>query len=223
MAAVRDKQRREDAQVAELINRGIPAAPVRTGTDGGMNQTFMAAVRSHGGPGANIRTAAGTIPAHVNPPGEAAPESTTGSTMSLASTESKPAAAPRSVQVASAGPSGGSGGIGSFFGNLFGSKSESEPAAPRAAEAAKPKSNPPAAARPPQVAAAARPKQSEPPPSPPKAATGAIKPQTRQASTEPESSPASPEPKPANTTTLLSGAAPTMPSGGFDNRFGAWR
>ncbi len=37
VAAVREKQRREEIQVAELVNRGIPAAPVRTGTDGGMN------------------------------------------------------------------------------------------------------------------------------------------------------------------------------------------
>ena len=52
--------------------------------------------------------------------------------MSLASSESKPAAAPRSsVQVASAAPTGGSGGIGGFFGNLFGSKSEEQPAEPR--------------------------------------------------------------------------------------------
>jgi hypothetical protein len=31
--------------------------------------------------------------------------------------------------------------------------------------------------------------------------------------------------QPGNTTTtsLLNGAAPTMPSGGFDGRFGAWR
>ncbi len=102
VAAVRDKQRRDEMQIAELISRGTPAAPVRTGTDGGMNPTFLAAVKSHGGPGANIRTAVGTIPAHVNPPGAPQPETTTGSTMSLASSESKPAAAPRSsVQVAS--------------------------------------------------------------------------------------------------------------------------
>ncbi|HZN28459.1 MAG TPA: murein L,D-transpeptidase family protein, partial [Xanthobacteraceae bacterium] len=158
VAAVRDKQRREDMQTAELISRGTPAAPVRTGTDGGMNPTFLAAVKSHGGGGANIRTAVGTIPAHVNPPAAPQPETTTGSTMSLASSESKPAAAPRSsVQVASAS----SGGIGSFFGNLFGSKSESEQPA---AEPPAPKPKAAAAAKPQQTAAAgaARPKPSEP-------------------------------------------------------------
>ncbi len=67
--AVRDKQRRDDVQIAELSNRGVPTAPIRTGTDGGMNQTYLSAVKQYGGPGATIRTAAGTIPAHVNPPG----------------------------------------------------------------------------------------------------------------------------------------------------------
>jgi hypothetical protein len=33
-----------------------------------MNPTFLAAVKSHGGLGAVIRTASGTIPAYVNPP-----------------------------------------------------------------------------------------------------------------------------------------------------------
>ena len=65
-AAVRDKQRRDDIQIAELISRGTPIAHATTGIDGGMNLTFLAAVKSHGGPGATIRTASGTIPAHVS-------------------------------------------------------------------------------------------------------------------------------------------------------------
>jgi murein L,D-transpeptidase YafK len=219
VAAVRDKQRRDDAQTAELISRGTPAAPVRTGTDGGMNPTFLAAVKSHGGGGGNIRTAVGTIPAHVNPPGAPQPETTTGSTMSLASSESKPAAAPRSsVQVASASSGGG---IGGFFGNLFGSKSESEqPAAeppapkPKAAPAAKP------------LQTAARPKPSEPEA---KAQAAAAKPpqpapQPQQASAAPRTQQANAEPqqdKPANN--LLNGAQPTVPANGFENRFGSWR
>ena len=66
--AAREKQRRDDIETVELINRGTPAVPVATGGDGGMNQTFLAAVRSNRDPGAVIRTASGTIPAHVNPP-----------------------------------------------------------------------------------------------------------------------------------------------------------
>jgi outer membrane biosynthesis protein TonB len=185
-----------------------------------MNPTFLAAVRSRGGPGANIRTAVGTIPAHVNPPGEPVAETPTGSFLSLASSESKPAAAPRSsVQVASAAPAGSSGGIGGFFGNLFGSKDKDQPAEPRAATPETPKSK--SAARPPQVAAvgAIRPKQSETQ-AESKAAARPSKPQpaqeTQQASAEPPA-------KPANGSSLLNGAAPTVPSGGFENRFGSWR
>ena len=34
---------------------------------------------------------------------------------------------------------------------------------------------------------------------------------------------AEPEAKPASTVSLLNGAAPTVPAGAFENRFGAWR
>jgi murein L,D-transpeptidase YafK len=66
--AAREKQRRDDIETVELINRGIQTVPVATGGDGGMNPTFLAAVKSNRDPGAVIRTASGTIPAHVNPP-----------------------------------------------------------------------------------------------------------------------------------------------------------
>jgi hypothetical protein len=101
-AAVRDKQRRDDILTAELVSRRTPTVPITTGIDGGVNPTFLAAVKSHGGPGAAIRTAAGTIPAHLNPPGEPA-ETTNGSLAGLASTASAPTAR---VQVASADSSG---------------------------------------------------------------------------------------------------------------------
>ena len=220
----------------KLINRGTPAAPASMNVDGGMNPTFLSAVKSHGGPGATIRTAAGTIPPHVNPPGRDA-ETTTGSFpgsfMSLASAESKPApapapaAAPRSsVQVASAG-SGSSGGIGGFFGNLFGSKGEDQSASPQPAPVSAPKSKPaaaPAAAKPTQTAAvqtgaaAATKPKSEPRPAETKTANAA-KPQPAAPRQEANADAGS---KPASTTGLLNGAAPTMPSGGFEGRFGPW-
>jgi hypothetical protein len=229
VAAVRAKQQRDDVQTAELINRGTPAAPTKMGVDGGMNPTFLAAVKNNGGAGGTIRTAAGTIPAHVNPPAEPKGE-TTGSTpfggnpfagtMSLASTESKPAAAPRSsaspstVQVASAAPT--SGGIGNFFSNLFGSKSE-EPAASTKPETSAPKSKPAAAPpKPAPTAVAAKPK-SEPQKSEPQLASATTKPapMRQEASAVPS--------KPENINDLLTGAAPTVPTAGFENRFGAWR
>jgi murein L,D-transpeptidase YafK len=213
VAAVRDKQRRDDVQTAELINRGTPTAPIKMGVDGGMNPTFLAAVKSHGGPGATIRTTIGTIPPHVNPPAESPASDSIVSTMSLASAESTPAPGPRSsVQVASAGSSGG------FLSNLFGLKSEDQSAATRSAPAAEP-------AKPKSAAAPAKPahttvaaKKPGPAPAEVKAANAAAtkaSPAKQEAATE----------QPGNTTTtsLLNGAAPTMPSGGFDGRFGAWR
>jgi murein L,D-transpeptidase YafK len=66
--AVRDKQRRDEIEATKLIIRGTPTAPVTTGVDGGMNPTFLAEVKAHGGPGAVIHAASGTIPAYVDPP-----------------------------------------------------------------------------------------------------------------------------------------------------------
>jgi hypothetical protein len=215
-SAVREKQHRDEAQTAELISRGTPAAPVKTGIDGGMNATFLAAVKSHGGPGAPIKTALGTIPAHVNPPAEGPAESPSfPSIMSLASSDSRPAPAPAprsSVQVASAT----SGGVGSFFSGLFGSKNEDQAAATQASQpAASASSNAkkPAAGHKANATAVARPK-SEPQPA------------TKTADAAPNASPPKQETNapPANSkANVLSGAAPTVPSGGFDNRFGAWQ
>jgi murein L,D-transpeptidase YafK len=207
-SAVRDKQRRDDIQTAELINRGTPAVPARMGVDGGMNPTFLSAVKTHGGPGTTIRTSSGTIPAHVNPPAESSHD-TTGSTMSLASSESRPA----QVQVASAAPS--SGGVAGFFGNLFGPKRDNQSADARGTTAAQPSPQ----AKPQPAPAAAK-------PAPAAAGDGKT---AKVAMAKPQSSPArqeasaEPEAKPASTPNLLNGAAPTVPAGGFENRFGAWR
>jgi murein L,D-transpeptidase YafK len=230
--AVRNKQRRDDIQMAEFVNRGVPTAPVRTGTDGGMNETYLAAVKRYGGPGSTIRTAAGTIPAHVNPPGPPVQQEQTGSIFGFWSNEPKRAAPPSSsVQVASAGSdSKSNSGIGRFLSGLFGSKNdEADP--PAAAEAPAPKTkaapvrntrNAHAGAIRPK-AESVRPKataeapRAEPAPTPP----------TRQASAAPPAAPAKPVEGDAagagGNAGLLRGAAPTVPSNSFDNRFGAWR
>ncbi len=184
--AVREKQHRDETQTAELISRGTQTVPVKMGVDGGMNAAFLTAVKSNGGPGATIRTAAGTIPPHVNPPGFEPPaETMSASTLSLASAESKPASGPRSsVQVASAVP-GSSSGVGSFFSNLFGSKAE-DSRATQPAEASASKSKPAASAA-----------------------------KTSKQDAEPEKNAGS-------APSVLNGAAPTVPSSGFENRFGAW-
>jgi murein L,D-transpeptidase YafK len=211
-SAVHNKQRKDDLQIAELVNRGTATVPVTRGVDGGMNPTFLAAVRSH--PGATIRTASGTIPSHVNPPGDGSSDGTTGSTMSLASSESRAA----SVQVASASSS--SPGLSGLFGSWFGSKPENQkaearPAQPAAeAPAAKPKAT--AAAKPTQVAKV---KPETTSAADTKNATGSSK-----AKAVPEREEANAEPKSGSgTSSLLNGAAPTVPAGGFEGRFGAWQ
>ena len=45
LAAVHDKQRRDELQIAELTVRNAPTAPVRTNRDGGMHPTFVAALK----------------------------------------------------------------------------------------------------------------------------------------------------------------------------------
>jgi murein L,D-transpeptidase YafK len=211
-SAVREKQRRDDVQTAELSNR-TPAAPVKTGVDGGMNATFMTALKSHGGPGAVIRTAVGTIPPHVNPPQE--PESAPVSVFSLASADSRPASVQGStVQVASAT---GSGGVGGFFSHLFGSKSSDDQ--PAASSTAQPASS---ASKPKRTATA---KATPSPASAPRAAetkTANATANTAKPAAAKQEASAEPGRNTASANGQLSGAAPTVPSGGFENRFGAW-
>jgi hypothetical protein len=185
------------------------------GVDGGMNATFLSAVRSHGGPGNTIRTASGTIPAHVNPPAGSLGGDSAG-TMSLASSDSRPA----QVQVAAASSSGG--GIGGFFGNLFGSKRENAGSEGRNAQPAQPpagKPQPATASPKPAHSTGASVARSKP------EAQGAAEvkaPKVAQAKPQPAAAPADAEAKGASAPSLLNGAAPTVPSGGFENRFGAW-
>jgi hypothetical protein len=200
--------------MAELISRGTPAVPVTRGVDGGMNATFLSAARAH--PGATIRTASGTIPSHVNPPAEA--DGSTGSTMSLASSDSRPASA--QMASASAAPSGLTG----LFSSWFGSKAENQKAEnqthqPTDATAAKPK---PAAAKPTHVAKIKTEN------------TGTADAKNSGTSEAKNAKPGSPaateqakeanaEPKAGSGAGILNGAAPTIPAGGFENRFGSWR
>jgi murein L,D-transpeptidase YafK len=192
-AAVREKQHQDEVKIADLINRGAPAAPVTTGIDGGMNPTFLSAVKSHGGPGATIRTAIGTIPPHVNPPGE---PSETGSTLRLAST--------------------------GFFSNLFGSKSDDQSAETRAETAgAKPK--PASSTRKPAQTGGTTVRPKSPAQAgETKTANGAAStPEKSSSKPQQASSEAAAAPSPA--AAVISGAQPTVSSGVFEGRFGSWR
>jgi murein L,D-transpeptidase YafK len=215
-SAVHSKQQRDESETAQLINRGVPAASATNGGDGGMNPVFVSALKSHGGPGAAIRTASGTIPARVRPPADSLPQGTIASLFAVASPEAKPVP----VRVASAAPS--SSGIGAFFGSLFGSKRDStSPNAPEssAAQSVQTKSQS-GATRPSAVAVQTK-----------AIATTNEAPRTKLATTKPQSSPrqqeSSAEPSPdaggSRTAHLLVGAVPTLPAGAFETRFGAWR
>ena len=69
-STVYNKERRDEAQFAQLVIRGVPTVATTNGGQGGMNDTFLAAVRENGGPGDDIRTESGTIPGHVHPPAD---------------------------------------------------------------------------------------------------------------------------------------------------------
>ena len=73
-SAVRDKERKDDLQIADLSRRNTPMAPIKTNADGGMHPVFVEAVRKNQigvapqEPNLFVSTAPGTIPATVRPP-----------------------------------------------------------------------------------------------------------------------------------------------------------
>ena len=247
LAAVRSKQQRDDAQVADLIRRGTSLPAARSFADGSMHPTFAAAVNSHnadddGVVRTRISTSAGTIPANIRTPpsGEraiasrATPKTSTGSV-------SEPVV--RDTRTAAAQPSSG----GSMFGNLFssGGNASTSQAAPAPASstssgggvmdrmarmvglggsssAGSEKAAPAKAKTTKQTTRqTARAKTEEKKPAKQPTNAGAIRPKSepaeqQTASTQPPSSPSS---NPG----MISGAQPTVQSGAFDNRFGAWR
>jgi murein L,D-transpeptidase YafK len=205
-SVVHTKQQRDEIETAELISRGIPADLASTGGDGGMHRIFVSALRAHGGPGTDIPTASGTIPAHVRPPADSFPQVTSVFAIS-------PAVKTAQVRVASAAQNSSS--IGAFFGNLFGSKPDNT--SPNVREAsAKPaiqtKSQAP-------MAPGATPAQS-------KIKVIAAGLPEGQRTMDPPQQESSGEPRPPDAggarTPNLIGAVPTVPTGSFQNRFGAW-
>jgi len=223
-AAVKDKQRQDDAQIASLSHR-VAAAPIKTGRDGGMHPMFLAKLKPQ-----EIREPDGTVRymidenarkklgSYVNPPIEtypteeatataatpasrAAPAQKSGSTYMAAAAESKPAPAP---QRASSESGGMFSGLFASAGRWFGSE-DSKPVSPPAAKAAAPTPTPKPAARPqPSATAAAHPR-----PQPAEQSASATPAPERQSA--------------ASGASLMNGAVPTVPTGSFDQRWGAIR
>jgi hypothetical protein len=146
------------------------------------------------------------------------PQDTIASVFAIASPEAKPVR----VQVASAAPSSSS--IGGFFGNLFGSKHDNTNSNVRESSVTQPVQTKSQAA---PTAPSAAPAQTK------ATATAQRAPEAQRttdskklANTKPQASPPQQDPSPpdaggARTTNVLIGAVPTVPAGGFQNRFGA--
>jgi murein L,D-transpeptidase YafK len=194
-AAAAEKGRRDALEAAELTRKGTPAAPIRTGSDGGMNEVFLASLRPREVRDAagNVRMimetrAPGTVPVAVNPP--RAPE--------RAGAESAAGTAPAPKdQVAAASADSGT-----VFTRWFGSGGANNKAAPPPhASPAKPVTS---SGHPPtSVLVAARPQ-----PKPPA--------QQQHANADPLDSPA--VTAVASESNLLSGAQRVLPVGSFEVR-----
>jgi hypothetical protein len=237
-AAVSEKQRNDEVQVAEIVRRGAPVAPVRTGVDGGMHPVFANALDENG----QVKTFAfgvpGTIPSHVNPPRapDAQPETSTGTVAAVT-----PAAA--ATRVASADPAAAPAKQGGFFGSLF-ANNNSKPAEKsegvldrmsrmmglKSAEPAEDPAQSKTAAARAAAAAAIRPKPAPAPAQTAKAATPPA-PAKPQSSTPAEAK--GPPPADgtktaaaapaANNAGLLPGAQPIVAPNSFDSRWSAFR
>ncbi|TMJ05149.1 MAG: murein L,D-transpeptidase [Alphaproteobacteria bacterium] len=233
LAEVKAKQRQDDAQIASLSNR-VSAAPIKTGRDGGMHPMFLAKLKPQ-----EVREPDGTVRymvdesakkklgTYVNPPIETyptepetvttaanapasrtAPKQNGGSVYMTAAAESKPAPAPAPASSQSGGMFSG---LVASAGRWFGSdREDTKPVSPPAARAAAPAPAPKPRPQPAATAAAH-----------PKMQPGAPVPEEQTAQAAPASTPA--RQSAASGASLMNGAAPTVPTGSFDQRWGPVR
>jgi murein L,D-transpeptidase YafK len=219
--AVAEKQKSDDAQMAQLIARGTPVTPVKTGTDGGMNAAFLSKYKptlvqgNDGKTRTYVERLPGTTPSYaetraaeprVTEPDRTVVASAGASswregTYSLAGTGSSQQPAPSSA------------GSGSFFSRLFRGSEEkkADPTAKSAAPATKP--------QPSRVTriAAAKPDSNLKPQQEPHAPTAEAQPR-QETPAEQQKVAAS-----AETVGLMAGAQPVVPAGGFESRWSAMR
>ena len=224
VSAVKEKQQSDERQMAELVSRGTPTVPIRTGLDGGMNPIFQAALKpAYTDAAGLIRTPSvslpNTIPTHAKLPGTDGP---TGTVVEASRSPSRVALAPQNQE--SSAP-------GNLFGNLFSSneKSNSGGMMDRMSRAVGLRSAEPTPETPaPKAKAAAKPAQTAARPNPqqadakPAANAGATRPPAKPQDAKAEAK-ADPQAKPDNSASLLSGAQPTVPTGTFDGRWGTFR
>jgi murein L,D-transpeptidase YafK len=245
MAAVREKQHRDRIRTAALIS-STPIAPVKTGTDGGMNPVYLAALNGQNPDFGRTAatTAFGTVPSHASAPRTAHPV--------YASKEAAAESAHMMLATAEArseSSSASGGGLIDQMTRAMGLKEEpvEQPrvlagrprpvaSAPPSKPAAEPKS---------QVAVAAPPPKPAPSPAPPAVSVAAAKPVAdksapekpalrgsntavtaaarRPAVTAPVSAYTSPSTMTALTGPVMRGSQPTLSTGSFDSRWSALR
>ncbi len=123
--AVAEKQKNDDVKTAELISRGTPVAPIRTGMDGGMNPAFQGKYKT-----SLVRLADGKVHTMVE-------ERATGSVPPYTDTQREPPPPADSTVMSSA--RFGSQSSGNFFTRLFGGgRAEDEKPQAAAAQPAAP-------------------------------------------------------------------------------------
>ena len=222
-AAVEEKRHRDEVETADLVSRGTPTVPIRTGMDGGTNPAFLGSyqpeqIRDAQGQVHTVvaRRAPGVIFANSNPPrgtDGAAAEAATGSVVPAVATQT----------VAAAAPSGGTFGLaasdskpapqpqsGNLFTRLFrlgGDDNKPDTVVHQTPPPPMPHNRPH-----PNSAVAAKPAPK------PKAEPAETAP-PREARAAPAAPPAPPKVTAENN--LLTGAQPTVPVGSFDSRWSA--
>ncbi|MGY3448788.1 L,D-transpeptidase family protein [Bradyrhizobium sp. USDA 4353] len=213
--AVREKQQADEAEYAKLVAKGTPVAKLNTGIDGGMNPIFASRVPgastglSDAGeaPGlslANFQAAPGTIPGHVNPP--RAPDANE-------VTETPASAAPAPVTTSSTRVAAVSAPEKpSFMSSLARKVGIGGTAAAETTAATKPAESKTAETKPAPKPVAAKPAETK---------QAAARPPFKPAASD---TPATTASAPAQTqASLVSGAAPVLPSNSFDSRFAGFK
>jgi murein L,D-transpeptidase YafK len=208
--AVREKEEKDNAEMARLVAKGTPVARMNTGIDGGMNAIFASKIPegntglSEGGDSQSLQSLAlarapGTIPGTVNPPKPNLQQD-------------EPAVATTSAtRVATASHGDESGGIFSSFAHKVGIGATADATQATATSASSP--------------ASAKPKIAEAKPQ--SVVRVAAKPATKQAAKpalKPSVTETADAPAPASTTnSQIAGSSPIVQPNSFDSRFSAMK
>ncbi len=242
-SAVNDKTRKDDGATLALIKRGTPAAPIRTGQDGGMHPVFLAALKGPSFTDADgnfrptlVASAPGTIPPHASAPKDPSPVYAPETTAAMS--ESATGSVAANIPVPRPAPHKAGSAPGSSFAQRFGSFSTASRAETR--PAAVPAPGPAALAQPTFRSASVESKSAPAPAPAPTAANSAAKPgPIAQPATKPqqlgtlvtraEAKPAKQAAPAARRETTASVPAPAAPASqppataAFDSRWSAFR